>query len=325
MKKMTRPTFQKFFQQDLFIYILLATLAGMLTWIHLFDIDWPNTTKQLELHSQILQHTSTSPYQYRILQPWLVSGLVSLNLLPTKYEFLIGYAGIRFACIFITLLATWYFSRRYMHKNIALAGSLILAAIIPYTYAHYFYQPTSILELAAFALGFVLIVKDKWQWLAVLIFFSTFNRETMVFLAAYYVLFHWKTDKTGLSQLLARSFVLLLAWLMPFWGLRLLWPASETVGSIIDYIRYNITTKFLAIEVGLIVLPFLMIAVVYPKSKPKEMLRCMLLVPAWLVICFLFSQMNETRYYLPMLIPAIPLILLTISRIANEPLSTRTI
>jgi hypothetical protein len=293
------------------LYLVLAVLAAMLTWIHLLRIDLPNYQAQLELHNQILQHLAPSPYQFRILQPWLVAGLLQVHLASVKTTFLFAYTAIRYASIFLALVAVRIFAGEFLPADFSILGSLLLAAVIPFTYSHYYYQPSSILELACFAWGFVLVAKDKWKSLGLLILVSTLNRETMVFLSLYYFLFHFSLAPKRLSRLVARSAMLLGAWLIPFGGSRLLWPAPSSVGTISQYISYNTTHPLVLIEAGLAFLPFFLVSLVNLKSKPANLLRCLWAIPFWLILCFLFGKMEETRLYLPMLIPELPLILLT--------------
>jgi hypothetical protein len=291
-------------------FFLFAALAIMLTYIHQISIDILRYDDQIQLHNQIVRHIAQSPYQYRILQPYLVSLVTRIPKLPLRQTFLWSYGVIRFISFFVTFIAVWYFSKRYVSAIAALAGSLIMAAVIPFTYFHYFFQPTSVVELAGFAIGFVLIERGRWDWLAFLIAVSTFNRETMIFLAGYYALFHLR-DRS-IPRLVRESAFLALAWAIPFFGLRLMWPARESAVTITQCIHYNITKESVPIEVGIMVAPFVILALINARSKPPELVRCLCLVPVWLVLCFLFSQMNEVRYFLPMLVPEIPLVIITI-------------
>lgn len=289
---------------------LFASLTLMLTFFHWYSIDSPRVLDQMELHRQIVEHRAPAPYQQRILQPLLVDALIRVSPLPEKRTFLMGYLGLRFAGLLIALWACWTFARRFVRGEAALAATILLAAVVPFTFQHYYYQPSSMLELAAFALGFVWIAERRWIALSVLTAVATLNRETAVFLGAYYLLYHFRGSVR--ARRWAESAAIFAAWLVPFVLIRWAWPAEESAGTIERYVRYNLTSRSALIEAFLAVAPFLALALWGASRKPAQLVRCLTLVPVWVGLCFVFSQLDETRYYLPMLLPELPLAMMTL-------------
>ncbi|NCB75080.1 MAG: hypothetical protein EOM51_10115 [Clostridia bacterium] len=295
----------------------LLSMIGMLMHINL--IDSPNYTNQQELHYQIVTHSADAPYQYRILQPIIVDTLLKFSGAETtgsvyKFVFLGGYAAIRFLAIFTTFVAVFFSLRLTWAIETSVFATTALAAFIPYTYRYYYYQPTSVLEMAFFGLGLLAILtRTPWALLPI-VAIGTFNRETMCFIPFAYFVF-W------LPKLRVKEWVWLVvsavAWVLVFWGLRMLWPATKSLLDISHYISSNLRLTRGSLDVLVILSPAIII-VFNAKKIPAQYLRLALCSVPWVVLHFCTALWYEIRYYMPVLIWFLPGILVAFSEKYND-------
>ena len=126
---------------------------------------------------------ASTPYQYRVLVPWLVRGAVEAHLIRPESE-LATFARIQ--VVVLVLLAVVF--RRYLSlfiKDPVLTSvmALSLYAVLPFNYFNLPYYPYDIPSVMFFTLGLILIHNRNWRWFYPLFAVATLNRETSIFLA----------------------------------------------------------------------------------------------------------------------------------------------
>jgi hypothetical protein len=288
-----------------------AVLSIIGTLIHVDTIDLPHASEQHKLHRAIVTHSAPAPYQYRILQPALVQ--LALDVSGAKTDsttysavFLAGYAAIRCLSIFATLTAVFLALRLLWPDTMALLGSTILAAFLPFTYRFYFFQPTSILETALFGCALLAVLSRKPAAFLPLVLIGTFNRETACFIPLLYFLY-WLPDLTRREwSWLICSWV---AWGLIFVGLRMLWPTTVDFLSVAWCISVNMpmSMKSLGGDIYLAVMlsPYLFFLIWRRQASARYRRLALCSVP-WLALHFLASRWWEIRFYMPMLIWLLP-------------------
>ena len=290
---------------QLFTIFFVLSIIG--TIMHFDMIDRPFFEQQYMLHQKIVEHSAPAPYQYRVLQPFLVDTI--LHLLSAKYGtntysllFMGSYALIRFYAILITFIAVFLALRMKYAQGTAGFGVTLLAVFIPFTYRYYYYQPTSILEMAFFALGLLMTLKRKAALLLPLVAIGTLNRETMCFIPLIYFMY-W------LPNLKRMEYVWLgvtsITFILIFMGLRIVWPAAGSLLDIFHYVSVNLTSSRDNLDLLLILSP-LFILFFNVKQMSASSLRLALCSFPWLILHFFTSQWYEIRYYMPMLIWLLP-------------------
>jgi len=251
-----------------------AILSVVGTLIHIDLIDKPNYTKQYELHYEIVTHSAPAPYQYRILQPALVETVLDASRAEFatrtfKLLFLGSYAGIRFLSILTTLAAGFLSLRLICSEATAVLVTTALAAFLPFTYRYYYYQPTSVMEMAFFGLGLLAVLTRTPSALLPLVAVGTLNRETMCFIPFVYFLY-W------LPKLRRMEWVWLImsaiAWISVFGGLRMLWPATGNLLDVSKAISTNLTLSRGSLDVLVILSPLILI-VFKARRIPQPYLR----------------------------------------------------
>ena len=287
--------------------IWFAILAAVGTLMHIDLIDRRYYGDQRELHSAIVAHSASAPYQYRVLQPTLVELLLKASGAEAKtgrYRFVFtgGYAGIRFLAIFTTLCAVFFSLRLTWSEGTAALGATALAAFLPFTYRYYFYQPTSVLEMAFFAVGLLAVRTRTPSALLPLVAVGTLNRETMCFIPFVYFLY-WRpklrrTDWLWLGASAA-------AWIVIFVGPRLLWPATHNLTNISRSLSSNLQFSRQNLDLLVILAPSILL-LFRVRQLPAPYLRLAFCSLPWLLLHFFTSNWYEIRYYMPVLIWLLP-------------------
>jgi hypothetical protein len=177
-----------------------------------------------------------TPFQYRILIPWLARIFQPyLELLP----FVSQLNGIRtlfeFGFVFALLAVFFYFSPSLITEDILPPAKRntvrwlsvwLLIFTMPFFYItpkQVYYYPSDIPGILFMILGLIFLRQQKW-WLYYPIFIlGTFNRETIIFLTLTHLLTNWKT--TPRFKLLSHVLVQTLLWI----GIKsFLWRAFYT-------------------------------------------------------------------------------------------------
>jgi len=295
-----------------------AILSMVATLMHIDLIDKREYRGQRSLHGSIVTHSAPAPYQYRILQPALVEVVLRASRAKrhtTIYEllFLGSYAAIRFFAILTTFVAVFFSLRVTWTVGIALFATTALAAFIPFTYRYYYYQPTSIVEMAFFGLGLLAISTRTPSALVPLVAIGTLNRETMCFIPFTYFLY-W------LPKLRRKEWVWLgvsaMAWIVVFVGLRVLWPADSSLTSISKSLSKNLTLSRGNLDLIIILAPAILV-LFRAKQLPAPYLRLALCSFPWLLLHFFTATWYEIRYYMPVLIWLLPGLVFIFSREAT--------
>ena len=180
-----------------------------------------------------------------------------------------------------------------------------MAAVIPMTYYRYFYQPTSVLDLAFFALGLGWVVGGKHWRLVPLVALATANRNTSAFIAAVYAVYRlddlWSGDRKALWRYLAVFGSLAGAWLGTVVLLESLYPATAWVNLPSEYLRYNARTPAVWLLSGLVCWPLVVGGAVGWREVDHRLRRLVLVwVPFYVAVHFAMARADEVRYWLPL-------------------------
>jgi len=125
---------------------------------------------------------ASTPYQYRVLVPWLVRGAMGAHLIGPDSEMAV-FAAIQT----VTLVVLAFVFRRYLSlfindRVLASVMALTLYAVLPFNYFNLPYYPYDIPSVLFFTLGLLLIHQRNWWWFYPVFAVATLNRETSLFL-----------------------------------------------------------------------------------------------------------------------------------------------
>jgi hypothetical protein len=279
------------------LYFALATAVGY--------VDFRVRThheRDLAYSAAVVAGTEEPPGRYRILAPYVFDGLTRLTRLsPGNSWFLFRWLGI-----FCALLAGHLYFRTWFPTSQAVAGNLLMVALLPLTFTNAWAHPDHFVELCLFTLACACLARG-WTWAFTLVLvLNALNRETSVFLVMLFFLARrwdrWHFAATAALTLLWLGVSLALRWRMGFvpydpWQfkqnirfLALLPPAYD------PYYR-----AFAWFVLVMIVPLVVIIARSWSIQTRFSKVATGIVTPAFVTIAFLFSSIVETRIFTPLL------------------------
>ena len=233
--------------QFLYISLILLSCSFVLAYNYYYVVEKPLLDQRINLHYQILQACAPSPYQYRILIPYISEGLTNLFMIffSKRYAFVLSYVILNISGIFLLLWTSYRLLTIWFRKEYSLIGVLFIASVLPLTFFEHWYQPWSFWEAVFYTLALLLIVKGHKWWLAVVVFIASLNRETSILILPAFLFTRvignnflqvkeW--NKNNFIWLILYTFL----WSVVFIGLRILRPAEAEVESLAQIFSNNI-------------------------------------------------------------------------------------
>ncbi|MBP7147820.1 MAG: hypothetical protein KBD01_09760 [Acidobacteria bacterium] len=302
--------------------LLWVGLALLLALFHASRVEFGGAADQLERHERILAGAGQSPWGYRVLSPLLAEVAAA----PLEAAGLPRSAAVRGAYVasrFAWTLALLVLFRRYLAHWFAspwpLAGTLLLAALHPPSFAWYWFAPDSPLDLAIWAAVAVATVERHDRWLLPLVLLGALNRETVVFAAGVHAALRYGEEPW--PRLARRTAALLLAWAVPFVGLRLLlgpleWSGGGTVGR---YLAANFGgPSWPAWAAALWGVAWILPLLTW-RSLPRPWRRLLLVFVPYVLLQFLFGRIREVRLFLPLALVLVPVLLRGLGAAVRRP------
>lgn len=304
------------------VIILSVTITLIL--FHHAVIDRPFLDARMQMHAEIIDGTSESPYRYRVLIPFIAQGLIQLlnGLIGQSawQSFVLSYVIIEATLILILLTSIYIYLSQWLEWEFSIAGVLALATVFPLTLLEQYFQPWSYLEAALLAL-MLASIRSKHRILlgAICVLLASLNRESGVFVALGFFLvtfdfqclfsgftkrrlhIDWKSVFTGIC--------LLMIWLFVFLGLHYLRGNSPQIHSLTEL--WTLNTKPIAlIKAGFKWLAFigLLWALAIPgfRISPVFFKALAWLIPFYLLTILAWGIWSEVRLLLPIYVILLP-------------------
>jgi len=298
---------------------ILFAISLSLTYLHYLWIDLPNAGIRWEAHQSIIGHTAESPYRYRILVPWLAEAVGRyahwLTDLDPQRGVSAGYSIILCLVLFAGLSLFQGYLRCWFERREALLGTLFVAAMLPLTFIHYYFQPTSSLEFVSFTLGMWLIVARRPGWFLALMAVSTLNRETSLLLVVIFMICH--VGRMRARPLLGWLSLYGASWLMIYGSLRWAFGMAKHVNQDrADALTYrlmeNLTTWDSYFAIGVFFGIGWWLAYQDGTKKPLLLRRALWFVPIFFAVYLICSNIHEVRYLLELCPIIVPLALMSL-------------
>jgi hypothetical protein len=283
---------------------LVLTLSLGLAYQTFQAIDRPFLNERLPRHEAIVEGRAAVPYRYRLLAPCLTESSVRILAprLGRERAFLASYFAfdvLGYAC---TLVAMMLLLTVLGHVPAeALAGSVLVAALVPLTLRFQWYQPWSIVEPGLLALGLAALIRRRTTALVLLTILATLNRETGIYLALA-ALFAFPRARSSWVAFAAGLGVLVTARLVLGDGPR---EVSFADAWARNTQPANVRAALLGAALLLGPVPFVA-ARAFPRA-PRVLRRASLLVPVHLALIAVFGVWMETRLLIPLLAVLVPL------------------
>ncbi len=301
---------------------LYLGLALLLTQLHGEWVNFgPKSNKRVERHQLITSAEGEAPWVHRPLVPWMaeLSGrVVQAFGYPERRAVELAYLFWRWVFTFGLFLLFHRYLGHWVPPPWPLVGTLLLAGLHGPSYAHYWFQPASSLDLLAWTLAAVLTLERRWLWLFPLILLSSFNRETSVFIVLIHGALLWGKEPT--KPVLLRMLGLGVCWALPFVGLRL---AIESGGwahgtNPLGMLTANLTH----VDWLLYALCFWGVLWVLPfarwKRVPARLRALAVILLPYLGLQLGFGRIREVRLLLPLALVLVPVLLITLRDLSKE-------
>ena len=251
---------------------------------------------------KLARGTAATPYQYRVLIPWLVTrGTPAKELSGAEIKARYWWTE------FIALVGLGLVFRRYLAFFIDSYGltcifALSLFALLQFNFRLQDYYPYDIPSMLFFTAGLIFIYEGKWWWFYPLFAVATLNRETSLFLTLATALVWF--DRQPRLRTVGHVAVQGLLWLTIKW---LLFDAyrgnpSGGYGLFQPQLKMNIMMVLGQPATALIALStwaYLWIPVAgrYNRIRHRQLRRTLLIVPCVVVAMLPVGVINEVRIY----------------------------
>ena len=176
-----------------------------------------NVENSVATLSKLMTGDAATPFQYRILIPYLINLLFihTKMILSIKHPIVLFHL-IEFLAAFGFICASRYYFQLLIRKKIVsiifslvLFNSLIFNFILPRAIPIFY--PSDIPSMFFFTLGLIFLYKQKWLFYYILFIIASFNRETTCFLTCIYFLTY--IGKTKPKLFILNCFAQLIIWL----------------------------------------------------------------------------------------------------------------
>lgn len=299
-------------------------LALVLTLLHGENVNWSERQhKRLDRHAQILRGTGDAPWGYRIAVPFTAEALRRAQggqALPEKLPkpktpaskalsdpLERGYLLLRFLFTAGLFVAFHGWLARFGTATEAFAGTAFLAALHGPSYAHYWFQPASSLDLMLWVAAALALHHRRDPWVPALLLVGAVNRETSVFLVALYAVMRFETLSWG--ALAARCGGLLAIWAAVQGAIRawigpLGWAGRGATPA--DYLADNLShPDWLLYAAAFFGVLWVVPGLVW-RRLPTELKGLVLVLVPYVALQFLFGRVREVRLFLPLAIALVP-------------------
>lgn len=305
------------------ILLLLASLSALLAYEYFLRVEEHQFEARLAMHRAIVDGAASSQYRHRILAPYLADGMMKgLTLVlpgPQRLRpgdrgstgaFNIAYLLFNSGAILFSLASLYALLNLWFSGSESLAGVLLAAATMPLTFQDQYFHPWSFLEFGFFALGFVLIERERHGWFAVVLALACLNRETSLFLLLAFFftrILPWEPGR-GVSRESLRLFTAYgVLWLGIFFGLRLVRGFPPPTFTAHEAWRVNVLNWRRATGLNLLFFGAFWIYVALGfRRAPAFLRRASLIIPLYAALLCVIGLWYEIRYLLtlyPILIP----------------------
>jgi hypothetical protein len=214
------------------------------------------------------------------------------------------------------MLVLYVLFREFFSPIQSLVGIAFTTGLTVMTFAYFTYQPWSILEVAFFALGFVLAHRGHWGWVTLIVIIASLNRETGVFLPLALFLANldalWPLRRAFERPESRISLGLVVLSTAIFAALRLLRGSADPVDQLSDVIARNLQRNNL-IAAGFAVPLVLGLGWIFAirglDTAPSFARRLARVVPFYLVAFAIWGWWREVRILTSLYPILVPLVL----------------
>jgi hypothetical protein len=294
------------FLRALPVYVLLATSLGYVDF-HMRKLPEYGYATYVP---NVIHGTEYPPGKYRVLAPYMFAAMA--RLLPIDRQE--SWVVFRWLCLLLAWVACHVLFTTWFDVGGAIAGTALIAALMPLTFTNSAPHPDHLVELALAAAAVAAIARrSDWAFGAILVL-AAFNRETSAFLVLLYA-FATPYSRAHLLRVVLFASV----WAVVYVGLRLMrgftpydpWQVKQNIAylGLILPKPYDPYFRRYAWFIVVLVAGLASVTLMRWRAQPRLVRAALVVVtPAFLATALCFSSIIETRIFtplLPMLVPGI--------------------
>jgi hypothetical protein len=299
---------------------LISLYSVFFAYNHLATTEWGATSFR-----SLVDGTSITPMQYRVLVPWIARGLERLMpVLPFVDDLYDIRALLEFISVFSLLWIFVWATRRLLDSSLpGMQGArreaavwlalVLLMLALPFHFLTQrtqpsYYYPSDIPGITVFVIGLVAALRRRYLLFYLVFIIGTLNRETTCFLTIFFLIVAWQGGAR--RNLLIHAAAQAALWIGIKVGLHTLYAANTVpeycdICGIFKYsVAYNVDFSTVAGWFGLAsVYGFLWIPLlaVYRRIPNQELRRGLWVVPIFHAVMFVPGEIYELRIYMEML------------------------
>ena len=295
------------------VLAVIVSASACLTYDYVTRVERPFTAERLALHRQILRGDAPSPYNDRVLVPWVTEAGARLaaatGAVTYDAAWTLAYAVYDFLAITFFLVGLFCFASNWHPAEKALVGVLFCAALLPISLRDHYFQPWSLLEAGLFCLAYELALERRFALMGLVTAAASLNRETGIYLPVLYLLgiieFRWIANRNYRELIagISRSAFLFLISLSILWLLRHSRGQGPPLSTIDEILRINTSPRGLilaAVQWSLFLGAGWVLALQGIRYADEFLCRQLLIIPLYLAPVLIFGIWKEVRLLLPL-------------------------
>ena len=273
-------------------------------------------------HDAIIQSNGYSPWGYRIFHAYIIEWLTNMIAAPSHelYDVIREniYIFFRGTEMFFSFIGFQLLMERWLTPYRAFCATILFISLHAPSFAHYWYQPSSPLDLCLWIWSIYATLQGRMLWLFPIMIIGALNRETICFI----VLFHaaLQYQKESFQQLLIRCISLSCIWLGIFMILRAQIPVIGVANNteVIHLLSKNLFHAPWIIYALTFVGGWLVYPLIHFRKWPVELQRIAYALIPYVILIFCFGRIREVRLLLPLCLPFIPAFFLILDEILHD-------
>ena len=306
-----------------FLIFFFLCCSAILAKFHGYTINLGELADKRELRHNIIVHEKgLSPWGYRIFHAYIIDWITNVVLEPShdlydifRENIYIAFRGIE---MFFTFIGFQLLMEKWLSPYRAFCATILFIGLHAPSFVHYWYQPSSPLDLCLWVWSIYLTMEGRFRWLIPMILIGTLNRETSCFIIIFHFVLQYKREE--LRSLILRCTSLSCIWL----GVFILLRSQISVRGVSEHTELT-TLLYKNLFHGpwvIYALSFVGGWILYPlmhfKNWPKDLQRIAYVFIPYMVLILCFGRIREVRLLLPLCIPFVPAFFLTISNIFHD-------
>jgi len=164
------------------LFLAAALILSLHTVPYELRVCFPPPDHGSDSPEALVAGVASTPYQYRVLVPWLVRAALDAHLIRPDSQ-MAAFAVIQTGVLVLLAFAFRRYLSIFIRDSVLLSVmALTLYAVLPFNYFNLPYYPYDIPSVLFFTVGMLLIYERRWWWFYPLFIAATLNRETSIFL-----------------------------------------------------------------------------------------------------------------------------------------------